>query len=195
MYLWLLARYYRTTRALASLLPARVLGFYRKFDRFRRMIFNGASKGLVLRRTGSKWGDCRNYCWVKLMYWLDRLDTCCYYKTKPIQAKFGRVRSSGEKAIANWLWDQNIAFCYEQPVSVAGKRLVPDFFLPVEGVFIEFFGLMSEEKYRQRHDRKMALYRKHRLPIIAIYPHHLGNRLEAELRRQLQGLQQQRLTI
>lgn len=196
-YLKSVAKLYRLDQRLAKIVPPRMKKIHAamsRLDRLRRAVFMGASKGFKLERTGNRTRDAINFFVFKLFALLDRLDTRLFYKTKSKQAKFGRVCSDGEKAIANFLWTRGISFIYEQPVGVGGHLYVPDFFLPAEGVFVEYFGLMNVEEYRRRHDSKLADYNLHKVPVIAIYPSHLG-RLEAELFRQLESLRQRKLTI
>ncbi len=82
------------------------------------------------------------------------------------------VKSKAEKKIADFLYTHNINYKYE-PTRIG---LRPDFYLPAQGVYIEYWGLAdSSESYRKRMYSKMARYKKHGVNILSLYPPDLNN--------------------
>ena len=73
------------------------------------------------------------------------------------------VKSYGEKVIANFLFEHDIPYMYEQHHWVSGRNYRPDFTVPKsdsmgQGVVIEYFGLEGESDYDE-------LSAKMRLPL------------------------------
>ncbi len=72
------------------------------------------------------------------------------------------VRSKSEGLIDNGLYDAKIPFRYEDPMSIGGRTIYPDFTIrhPETGVFFywEHFGLMDNEQYIESAVRKIGLY-------------------------------------
>ena len=88
-----------------------------------------------------------------------------------------RFRSEGERRIANTLHTYGIPFVYEQPISLwdNGKKvtLKPDFYLPNLGIFIEYYGRVTNPDYDQRASKKQTLYQNAGHPVVPIYPWNL----------------------
>jgi hypothetical protein len=89
-----------------------------------------------------------------------------------IQTKLGKVRSKGEAEIANFLKENKIEAEYESKTLVLdGWVCVPDFYLPKQKVYIEFYG--GYPGSRNKKIIKNKLYKKHKLKVIAITPSEL----------------------
>jgi len=81
-----------------------------------------------------------------------------------------RVRSKSEKIIADKLYALGIPYRYECPLALRNDIvLYPDFTIlrvsTQEEVYLEHFGMMSDEKYVDRTMNKLALYERN-----GIYP-------------------------
>lgn len=76
------------------------------------------------------------------------------------------VRSKSERAIANFLFDNRIAYQYERPVTIGGVEMRPDFYLPDQGVYLEHFGILEDARYRQLAESKLALFRSAKLAVV-----------------------------
>ena len=73
------------------------------------------------------------------------------------------VKSFGEKAIADFLFEHDIAYKYERNHSWSGINYRPDFTIfrtPKSGVIIEYFGLNGDSDYDEMSDRKRDYWRK-----------------------------------
>lgn len=96
------------------------------------------------------------------------------------------VRSKSERDIANFLFDNRIAFQYERPVTIGGVELRPDFYLPdvAGGIYLEHFGLLEDARYRQLAERKLRLFRDAKLNVVATDEKDAVD-MDAALRRKL----------
>lgn len=150
---------------------------YRDF--WRRNIWHGGSKQLTKRRTGNRLKDFLGGWYYDFCRFLDWLDTLTYFRGRIYQAKECRVRSKSEKKIANYFTDHGVRFQYEKALRFGGifsKPFRPDFYLKDYGVYVEYWGLAdSDSDYDKRHRVKLAVYHKHNVPVISVYPRHLGN--------------------
>ncbi|MBU4128887.1 hypothetical protein KJ582_02095 [bacterium] len=91
--------------------------------------------------------------------------------SKILSTKKGEnVQSSGEVEIADWLFEHNIEYEYDQEKEIASKFIRPDFYLPKENIVIEYWGLMKEEFYQEARKRKEELYRIEGITLISIEP-------------------------
>ena len=89
-----------------------------------------------------------------------------------IISKLGKVRSSGEKQIANFLYDNKIKAYYEKYTLFLEDWLcTPDFYMPKFNIFIEYYG--GHPKSRKKKIIKNRIYKKHKIPFIAITPSEL----------------------
>jgi DNA helicase-4 len=73
------------------------------------------------------------------------------------------VKSYGEKVIANFLFEHDIPYFYEQHHWVSGRNYRPDFTVPKsgsmsQGVVIEYFGLEGEPDYDELSAKKRAYW-------------------------------------
>jgi DNA helicase-4 len=74
----------------------------------------------------------------------------------------GYVKSFGEKVIANFLFEHDIAYKYEKNHWWNGRNYRPDFTIPLGqyGVVIEYFGLAGDPDYDAEADAKRAYWRR-----------------------------------
>jgi len=98
-----------------------------------------------------------------------------------------KVRSKGEKIIADYLTYHGIAYYYEaQAMSndwfiFKQKISKPDFFLPHYNLVIEYWGLVDSPDTRTRNEYvrsmrwKMAQYRRNNIRFVSIYPSNMRN--------------------
>ncbi len=93
------------------------------------------------------------------------------------------VRSRAEVIIDNALYDYKLVHAYERKVPIE-EDLYSDFFLPAEGVYIEYWGMEHDEKYRERKKVKLDLYKKNELKLIELTDEDLAN-LDDHLPRKL----------
>jgi DNA helicase-4 len=87
------------------------------------------------------------------------------------------VKSFGEKAIANFLFEHDVAYQYERNHWWGGRNYHPDFTLPLDtrGVVIEYFGLAGDPDYDEEMDAKRAYWRgKQGWRLIEITPSDLS---------------------
>ena len=85
-----------------------------------------------------------------------------------------KLKSAGERTIATALDHYGIPFIYEPklPILDSGRRRVfrPDFYLPNQDIYIEYFGRAGNDGYDLRSAEKMRLYEAHRYSLIPLYP-------------------------
>lgn len=93
------------------------------------------------------------------------------------------VRSRGEAMIDGLLYEHRIVHAYERLVPIE-EAMYCDFFLPEYNLYIEFWGMESNPKYKTRKERKLDLYRQNGLKLIEIKDEHINN-LEDYLMGQL----------
>ena len=86
------------------------------------------------------------------------------------------VRSTPERQIANWLYENSVQYQYEP--ELAETSMVPDFY--ANGVYIEYWGMVNRESYVNRMEEKKARYATLDVDLINLYQSDLG-KLEAEL--------------
>jgi hypothetical protein len=86
-----------------------------------------------------------------------------------------KVQSSGEVAIADWLFEHNIDYEYDQEREVASQFIRPDFYLPRENIVIEYWGIMTDPDYKRKRGWKEELYRIEGITLISIEPKDMGN--------------------
>lgn len=83
-------------------------------------------------------------------------------------------RSKGEQRIATLLNEYGIPFIYEPNIKVLEdgriRNIRPDFYLPHQDAYIEYYGRVGNDEYDQRIKRKESLYRANGLAVIPVYP-------------------------
>lgn len=86
----------------------------------------------------------------------------------PFRATDGHyVRSKAEMLVDNWLYKQGIIHEYERRLP-AEESVITDFYLPHCKVYIEYWGLLDDIGYRERKNKKIAVYRKHNLKLLEL---------------------------
>lgn len=91
-----------------------------------------------------------------------------------------RVRSLGEKRIADFLFERGVQYEYEPLMMVGGEKVRPDFALPEYEFVVEFYGVEGDEGYDLQSNYKRSLYKSHQSRVIELYPQDLEN-LEEKL--------------
>lgn len=84
------------------------------------------------------------------------------------------VRSSHERQIADWLYENGIDYQYEPNLDA---KMVPDFL--VGGVFVEYWGMLNREDYRERMEEKQAMYETMDVELLNLYPDDLDSLADA----------------
>ena len=78
--------------------------------------------------------------------------------------KYSSFKSKGEREIAEFLEEQQIAYQYEYPLAVVdrGKARIwyPDFKLPEYGMIMEYFGMNGDDSYNEQMAHKMKVYQE-----------------------------------
>lgn len=71
------------------------------------------------------------------------------------------VRSKSERDIDNFFFNNNIMHIYESNYTdpITDKQYIPDFYLPQYNLYIEYFGLDSEE-YNKKRQEKIEVYKR-----------------------------------
>lgn len=86
------------------------------------------------------------------------------------------VKSDGEKAIANFLFEYDIQYSYEQTHLWDGEPYRPDFTLNELNVVIEYFGLNGTYKYDEDAVKKIEYwYKRPEYLFIDLYPFQMKN--------------------
>lgn len=93
------------------------------------------------------------------------------------------VRSRGEAMIDAFFYENRIVHAYERLVPIE-QTMYCDFYLPELNVYVEFWGMESNPKYKARKTKKLELYRQNDLRLIEIKDEHINN-LEDYLMSQL----------
>jgi len=77
------------------------------------------------------------------------------------------VRSRAEMLIDNWLYMAEVVHAYERRLPIE-EEVYCDFYLPVGKVYIEFWGMESNPKYRERKNKKKEIYHKYGLNLVEL---------------------------
>jgi len=79
------------------------------------------------------------------------------------------VRSRAEVIIDNFLYVQGIVHAYERRLPIE-EDCYCDFYIPKGkgGVYIEYWGLENDAKYRERKTAKQAIYAKYKMQLIEL---------------------------
>lgn len=84
------------------------------------------------------------------------------------------VRSKAEGLIDNWLYMSGIVHAYERLLPVE-EELYCDFYVPAGKVYIEYWGLENDPKYKQRKEQKKEIYKKYGFNLIELSDEHIQN--------------------
>ncbi|MCW0484544.1 hypothetical protein [Gaoshiqia sediminis] len=86
------------------------------------------------------------------------------------------VRSRGEILIDNSLYDYGLAHAYERKLPIE-EDVYCDFYIPSQNngkaVYIEYWGMESDEKYQARKERKKKIYQANGLNLIELGNNHI----------------------
>ena len=95
------------------------------------------------------------------------------------------VQSDGERRIAEWLANNNIAYRYDERFRIIeGMAVRPDFYLPEFDVYIEYWG-MDTADYKIGMLKKQKLYQQEGKKLISLYPYD-KNKINAVLKEKLE---------
>ena len=99
------------------------------------------------------------------------------------------VKSKSERDIDNYLFNHGIFHVYEKPFPIDGRKehdIHPDFYLPKEDVYIEFWGYdSSNQRYTDSKNYKMDIYRQRKITLINLYEKTDANDIDAAMTRKL----------
>lgn len=95
------------------------------------------------------------------------------YEGKYVCADGHIVKSKSEREIDNYLFSKGIFHVYEKPFPIdedSAHDLHPDFYLPKEDIYIEFWGYDdTNTKYTESKNYKLDIYRKRKVTLICMY--------------------------
>ena len=77
------------------------------------------------------------------------------------------VRSKSEMLIDNWFYNNGIVHAYESRVPIP-EDMECDFFVPLAGKYVEYWGLEEKEEYRKRMDKKRSRYSRNNLDLVEL---------------------------
>jgi len=101
-------------------------------------------------------------------------------KNHIVKCKDGHaVRSSQERLIDDWLFENGILHYYEKQIPNTKKSA--DFYIPNIDLYIEFLGLNGKDFYDERNKNKEDIYKKLSLNYIFIYPSKKSKEIENQL--------------
>jgi hypothetical protein len=84
------------------------------------------------------------------------------------------MKSRGERSIARTLHQYDIPYRYEPLLQLHDngiqRTIRPDFYLPIDNLYIEYFGRITNPEYDQRMRHKQRLYAQNNLHLISVYP-------------------------
>lgn len=84
------------------------------------------------------------------------------------------VRSRAEMLIDNWLYMAEIVHAYERKLPIE-EDVYSDFYIPTGKVYIEFWGLENDPKYRARKEKKIDIYKKYGFNLIELQDKEVQN--------------------
>ena len=77
------------------------------------------------------------------------------------------VRSRAEAMIDDYLYQNRIVHAYERRLPIE-EDLLCNFYLPEQKVYIEFWGMESDPRYRERKAAKQAVYEKNGFRLVEL---------------------------
>ena len=95
--------------------------------------------------------------------------------------------SKGEVKIAAYFKRKNVAFEHHPTIKVerfwwkisipfGSIKIEPDFYLPEFDVYVEYWGMINDPKYKEeQYDKKKKLYKDNDLEMLSLYPKNLKN--------------------
>lgn len=79
-----------------------------------------------------------------------------------------RVRSRAEAMIDDYLYNNGVVHAYERRLPGIDEDVISDFYIPAGKVFIEFWGMEENEKYKERKKKKLAIYADNNFNLIEL---------------------------
>jgi hypothetical protein len=80
------------------------------------------------------------------------------------------VKSNYEKDVANYLFDQDIDYIYEKPLTLSnGITVHPDFYLPKYNIYIEVYGMWGSHEYSVNRAKKQWGYDQDDIKVIELW--------------------------
>lgn len=115
-----------------------------------------------------------------------------FRRSLPYQGFDGRTyKSRGEKLIADFLFEHNVAFKYEKVFPIGYKRSYrPDFTLEDHKLVIEYFGLVGKKDYDEQTEKKKEYWQSRNThELLSYYPHHIkdANAFAQRLKQDLEA--------
>jgi DNA helicase IV len=110
---------------------------------------------------------------------LDKDNLLALKRSMPRETLAGElVKSRGEKAIADFLFEHDIRYKYERNHWWSGVNYKPDFTIfktEKSGVVVEYFGMAGDEKYDRLTEEKQQYWAgKEHWNLISLYPHDMA---------------------
>jgi hypothetical protein len=98
----------------------------------------------------------------------------------------GNYDSNSEKKVGDYFRRRNIKFHVHPILKFPSKiwifdnhfkkvKLKPDFYLPEYDIYVEYWGMMDNEEYKERFKRKMKIYQENDIKVISLYEKNLAN--------------------
>ena len=84
------------------------------------------------------------------------------------------VRSRGEMLIDNFLYVNGLVHAYERRLPIQ-EDVYSDFYLPDSKVYVEYWGVESQPRYRARMEKKKAIYAAKDYRLISVTDEHIAN--------------------
>ena len=84
------------------------------------------------------------------------------------------VRSRAELVIDNWLYTNRIFHEYEKYLPVT-EKVLSDFYIPEQDIYIEFWGLENDSQYNARKKEKLKIYHKYQFRLLELHDSDLLN--------------------
>ncbi len=84
------------------------------------------------------------------------------------------VRSKAEVLIDNFLYTSGIVHAFERKLPIS-EEVYCDFYLLKKKVYIEYWGLENDPKYKARKQEKIQIYHKYKLSLIELRDEHVQN--------------------
>lgn len=126
-----------------------------------------------------------------LLYLLSKIspDKKSSHKNGYRSIKGDYVRSNAERMIANWFYRNNIRYDYEKVKipKTNGKYgyYNPDFRLLDHSVYVEYFGVVGDDKYYNKTSDKQKCYEERKLKVMYLHPEDLPH-MEQAFRREFE---------
>ncbi len=132
---------------------------------------SGPKKLPMARRTGRPFTDLCNRLEYNFRKWMYNALTRYFYDDRSVMTRHGRrVRSKSEAMVADMLDDYGLTVRYEDPITLGGFKLHPDFYLPQVGCYVEYWGMAGDDEYNEIMKVKRRRYKNHGIKVIDLFP-------------------------